>query len=242
VVNTRFCCLCTLDADHSFYPRWRPPFVSALAPEDRCHLNGLAMVDGRPSTSPHWAKPIRLRVGAPTKPRAACSSTWKRMESCSADYPCRTRRAGIEASYGCSNPARAAWRKSILSAGPGAPSRSFPALPGHRLYRTAGLHRTLAGARERRLQRHSVGRERARTRLRRLGCQHRYRSDCRLPALRGRRARIFAVQILHGMRFPELLEWNDAQLGNSYVLPVEALAEVPLVPRIWNRKLPTIES
>ena len=48
VVNTRFCCLCTLDAEHSFYPRWRPPFVSALAPEDRCHLNGLAMVDGRP--------------------------------------------------------------------------------------------------------------------------------------------------------------------------------------------------
>jgi uncharacterized protein (TIGR03032 family) len=48
VISTRLCCLCTLDADHSFYPRWRPPFVSALAPEDRCHLNGLAMVDGRP--------------------------------------------------------------------------------------------------------------------------------------------------------------------------------------------------
>ncbi len=48
VVNTRFCCLCTLDAEHSFHPRWRPPFVSALAPEDRCHLNGIAMVDGRP--------------------------------------------------------------------------------------------------------------------------------------------------------------------------------------------------
>src|SRR5262245_26354603 len=48
VVNTRFCCLCTLDVDHSFYPRWRPSFVSALAPEDRCHLNGLAMVDGHP--------------------------------------------------------------------------------------------------------------------------------------------------------------------------------------------------
>jgi uncharacterized protein (TIGR03032 family) len=29
-------------------PRWRPPFVSALAPEDRCHLNGLALVDGWP--------------------------------------------------------------------------------------------------------------------------------------------------------------------------------------------------
>jgi uncharacterized protein (TIGR03032 family) len=47
-VNTRFGCLCTLDAEHSFYPRWRPPFVTAYAPEDRCHLNGLAMVDGRP--------------------------------------------------------------------------------------------------------------------------------------------------------------------------------------------------
>jgi len=48
IVNTRFSCLCTLDAEHSFVPRWRPPFVSALAPEDRCHLNGLAMVAGRP--------------------------------------------------------------------------------------------------------------------------------------------------------------------------------------------------
>ena len=48
LVNTRFCCLCTLDPQHSFYPRWRPPFVSAYAPEDRCHLNGLAMVEGRP--------------------------------------------------------------------------------------------------------------------------------------------------------------------------------------------------
>jgi uncharacterized protein (TIGR03032 family) len=48
VVNTRFSCLCTLDPDYSFVPRWRPPFISALAAEDRCHLNGLALVDGRP--------------------------------------------------------------------------------------------------------------------------------------------------------------------------------------------------
>ncbi len=47
-VNTRFSCLCTLDKEASFTPRWRPPFVSALEPTDRCHLNGLAMVDGRP--------------------------------------------------------------------------------------------------------------------------------------------------------------------------------------------------
>ena len=48
VVNTRFSCLCTLDGSASFAPRWRPPFVSALEPTDRCHLNGLGMVDGRP--------------------------------------------------------------------------------------------------------------------------------------------------------------------------------------------------
>jgi uncharacterized protein (TIGR03032 family) len=48
VVNTRFSCLCTLDDRYSFVPRWRPSFVSALAAEDRCHLNGLAMDGGRP--------------------------------------------------------------------------------------------------------------------------------------------------------------------------------------------------
>lgn len=48
LVATRFSCLATLDADHSFVPRWRPSFVSELRAEDRCHLNGLAMRDGRP--------------------------------------------------------------------------------------------------------------------------------------------------------------------------------------------------
>jgi uncharacterized protein (TIGR03032 family) len=48
-VNTRFSCLCTLDRLHSFVPRWRPPFISELAPEDRCHLNGMCLVKGRPA-------------------------------------------------------------------------------------------------------------------------------------------------------------------------------------------------
>jgi uncharacterized protein (TIGR03032 family) len=47
-VNTRFSCLCTFDPNYSFVPRWRPRFISALAPEDRCHLNGLGLRDGRP--------------------------------------------------------------------------------------------------------------------------------------------------------------------------------------------------
>ncbi|HEX7717530.1 MAG TPA: TIGR03032 family protein, partial [Marmoricola sp.] len=46
-VATRFSSLVTLDGDHSFVPRWQPSFITALAPEDRCHLNGLATVDNR---------------------------------------------------------------------------------------------------------------------------------------------------------------------------------------------------
>jgi len=45
-VNTKFSCLATFSLTHSFRPIWKPPFISRLAPEDRCHLNGLAMADG----------------------------------------------------------------------------------------------------------------------------------------------------------------------------------------------------
>ncbi|MFK7933183.1 MAG: TIGR03032 family protein [Saprospiraceae bacterium] len=47
-VNTSFSCLCTIDSYHSFTPRWKPNFISKLASEDRCHLNGLAMENGAP--------------------------------------------------------------------------------------------------------------------------------------------------------------------------------------------------
>lgn len=46
IVNTRFSCLATLDGRHSFVPRWMPSFITKLAPEDRCHLNGVTLVDG----------------------------------------------------------------------------------------------------------------------------------------------------------------------------------------------------
>ena len=46
-VNTKYSCLSTLDLTYSFTPIWKPPFISKLTPEDRCHLNGLAMEGGR---------------------------------------------------------------------------------------------------------------------------------------------------------------------------------------------------
>ena len=45
--NTRFSCVSTVSDSLNFKPVWKPPFVSRLTAEDRCHLNGLACVDGR---------------------------------------------------------------------------------------------------------------------------------------------------------------------------------------------------
>jgi uncharacterized protein (TIGR03032 family) len=47
--NTLFSCLAQVSEAHSFVPVWKPPFISKLAAEDRCHLNGLAMRDGVPA-------------------------------------------------------------------------------------------------------------------------------------------------------------------------------------------------
>lgn len=47
-VNTKFSCLATVSPTQGFQPIWKPPFISRLAAEDRCHLNGLAMEDDLP--------------------------------------------------------------------------------------------------------------------------------------------------------------------------------------------------
>jgi len=48
IANTSYSCICGLSDQASFDPRWKPPFVSLLTPEDRCHLNGLTIKDGYP--------------------------------------------------------------------------------------------------------------------------------------------------------------------------------------------------
>ena len=47
-INTRFSCLCTFKPGYSFDPQWRPPFITEYDMRDRCHLNGLAVRDGKP--------------------------------------------------------------------------------------------------------------------------------------------------------------------------------------------------
>jgi len=47
-VNTSFSCLCLIDENFSFVPKWKPSFITELVSEDRCHLNGMALKDGKP--------------------------------------------------------------------------------------------------------------------------------------------------------------------------------------------------
>lgn len=46
-VNTLFSCVARVSNRHSFVPLWQPPFITRLMPEDRCHLNGIALQNGR---------------------------------------------------------------------------------------------------------------------------------------------------------------------------------------------------
>jgi uncharacterized protein (TIGR03032 family) len=45
LVNTLFNGLVTIEGDWSFVPQWQPPFISTWEAGDRCHLNGLALME-----------------------------------------------------------------------------------------------------------------------------------------------------------------------------------------------------
>ena len=49
IVNTLFSCLARTSPSYSFEPLWQPPFISGLEGVDKCHLNGLAMAEGKPA-------------------------------------------------------------------------------------------------------------------------------------------------------------------------------------------------
>lgn len=55
-VATLYSCIAEVSDRFSFHPVWRPPFVSALVAEDRCHLNGMALCDGQPAYATAFAR------------------------------------------------------------------------------------------------------------------------------------------------------------------------------------------
>ena len=232
LVNTRFCCLCTLDSDHSFHPRWRPPFVSALAPEDRCHLNGLAMRDGRPK--------YVTALGETDTP-----SGWRTNKA----------RGGILMDVetnevllrGLSMPHSPRWHQNrlwVLESGEGSLAQvdldsgawqTVTQLPGF----TRGLDFVgplafigLSQVRESAVFSGIPLAERVAERQCGVWVVHiETRQTLGFLCFDSGVQEIFAVQALPGRRFPELLEWDDERVASSYVVPDDALADVP-----WSQR------
>jgi uncharacterized protein (TIGR03032 family) len=246
LVNTRFGCLCTLDAAHSFHPRWRPPFVTAYAPEDRCHLNGLAIVDGHPKyvtalgetdTAGGW--------------RANKASGGLLMDIESNEILLR----------GLSMPHSPRWYNNqlyVLESGQGSLSVVEPSPVQHSqfaIHNSQFTIRTIAHLPgfTRGLDFYGplafIGLSQVRESatfsglplLDRLGEERtcgvwvvHIETGQTLGFLRfeGGVQEIFAVQVLPNTRFPEMLEWEDERLSHSYVLPDAALAETPQAERV----------
>lgn len=228
-VNTRFSCLCTLDPVHSFVPRWRPGFVSALAPEDRCHLNGLGLRDGRPR--------YVTALGETDD-----EGGWREHKAgggCLIDVP-----SGEFVARGLSMPHSPRWhdgRLWVLESGAGSLAVVDPAtgrldpvalLPGF----TRGLDFYgpfafvgLSQVRESAVFSGIPITDRLPVEERRCGV---WVVDTRagqvVAFLRFEAGvqEVFAVQVLPGRRYPEILTDEDPQVANAFVLPDETRADL----------------
>lgn len=230
-VNTRFSCLCTFDRGHSFVPRWKPPFITGLAPEDRCHLNGMAVSDGRiqfltcfgaTDASGGW------RVNKVDGGRVlAMGSGDTVLDGLCMPHSPRVRDGGL-------------WllesgRGSVLVANPATGERNeITRLPGF----TRGLdfHGNLA----------FVGLSQVRESATFSGIplvEESAERNCGVwvldvntgetvafLAFDGIVREIFSVQVLPGIRYPELIVEDGAELDSSFILPDEAVRDVPGFP------------
>jgi uncharacterized protein (TIGR03032 family) len=227
-VNTRFSCLCTLDRASSFVPRWRPPFITGLSPEDRCHLNGLAVRDGIPryvtalgqTDSRHGWRENKARGGVLI------------------DVP-----SGEILTSKLSMPHSPRWHKGrlwVCESGTGTLGTIDPS-SGHYepVANVPGFTRGLDFAGDLAFVGLSQVRESAvfsgipiNERLPERNC-----GVWVIDTTSGRTVaflkfedalqEVFAVQLLPGRRFPDLINSDPEPLHNSFVLPDEALQAVP---------------
>ncbi len=227
VVNTRFSALCTLDRDHSFIPRWRPPFVTHLSPDDRCHLNGVAIIDGRPR--------FATALGETNDPQG-----WRANKAGGGvliDID-----SGESIVRGLSMPHSPRWyagRMWVLESGRGTLAtidlakgrvETMIELPGFtRGLAFAGPYAFVGLSQVR--ESNVFGGIPLTERLKERSCGVwvvDLRSSAVVAHVRFEDAvqEIFDVQMLRGVRHPELLEPDAELLRSSYVLPDAALAEV----------------
>ncbi len=227
-VNTRFSCLCTLDPIYSFIPRWRPSFISALAPEDRCHLNGLGLVGGRPRYVTALGQTDSTAGWRENKARGGIL-----MDVTTGDV----------LAQGLSMPHSPRWydgRLWVLESGDGSIGFIDPASGRYEsIAKVPGFTRGLDFAGPLAF----VGLSQVRETAVFSGIPLTERLNERTSGvwvidLRNGRTvaflkfedavqEIFAVQVLAGRRYPDLINDDNKLIGDSFVLPDDALNDVP---------------
>jgi uncharacterized protein (TIGR03032 family) len=233
VVNTRFSCLCTLDPRYSFVPKWRPKFVTALAPEDRCHLNGLGLRDGKPR--------YVTALGETDTPGG-----WRENKArggCLIDVP-----SGEFISRGLSMPHSPRWHNGklwVLESGAGSLAvvdertgklETVALVPGF----TRGLDFYgpyafigLSQVRESALFSGIPITDRLPLEERKCGVwviDTRNGTTVAFLRFEAGVQEIFAVTVLPGLRYADLLTEDQTVVANSFMLPDEALKDVPPRP------------
>jgi uncharacterized protein (TIGR03032 family) len=233
LVNTRFSCLCTLDRRYSFVPRWRPKFVTGLAPEDRCHLNGLGLRDGRPRYVTALGETDGPASWRENKARGGCL-----IDVESGEFICR----------GLSMPHSPRWHNGrlwVLESGAGSLAtvdlnsgrlESVALVPGF----TRGLDFVgpfaligLSQVRETALFSGIPITDRLPVEERKCGVwMVDTRSGQIVAFLRFEAGvqEIFAVTVLPGLRYPDVLTEDQPAVASSFMLPDEALADVAKAP------------
>jgi uncharacterized protein (TIGR03032 family) len=234
VVNTRFSCLCTLDCSASFAPRWRPPFVSELEPTDRCHLSGLGMVDGKPR--------YVTALGETDEPAG-----WR--ENKARGGILLDVASGEVLTRGLSMPHSPRWyadRLWLCESGTGTLGFIDPGTGRYEpIAEVPGFTRGLDFAGGLAFVGLSQVRESAVFSgipiTERLAEDERTCGVCAVELATGRVVgllrfeagvqEVFAVAVLPGRRWPELINDDDTRLENSFVVPDAALADVPAALR-----------
>ena len=228
IVNTRFSCLCTVDKCHSFVPRWRPPFISGYAPEDRCHLNGFCLRDGQP----RYATALgHSDVAHGWREKKATGGILMEIPS------------GKVLASGLSMPHSPRWYDNklwVLESGAGKLCTvdlnsgrvdTIATVPGF----TRGLDFVgpfaVIGLSQVRESNVFSGLPITKQKERYCGVwivDTRNGQTVGFIRWEGAVQEIFAVQVLPGLHCPEVINDNDALIGNSFILPDNALKDVQL--------------
>jgi len=232
-VNTRFSCLCTLDPRYSFVPRWRPKFVTGLAPEDRCHLNGMGLRDGKPRYVTALGETDGAARWRENKARGGCL-----IDIDSGEFVAR----------GLSMPHSPRWHDGclwVLESGAGSLAtvdlntgklETVALVPGF----TRGLDFVgpfaligLSQVRESALFSGIPITDRLPVEERKFGVWVVDTRSGQIVAFLRFEAgvqEIFAGQALPGLRYPDVLTEDQPAVASSFMLPDEALADVPKTP------------